>query len=424
MKKIVIIIAFVVLVIILAFLLYLFFFRPTAPPPIIEKPPIVETPPRLPVSREAWERMTIEEREMMGLPLFEYEEILPPVIEVPPVPTVPEISDVADGGLTWASSVSSDRTFGATLAGDGINAVFYQPEEGRFYRITPDGEKSLLSDQIFVGVQQITWAPNTEKAILEFRDGFRVVYDFRTERQVTLPFNWYDFSFSPTSNEFVFKLDSRYPENRWLSVARTDGTGARAVEHMGDNQDKVITTWSSNSQVLAFSRTGIPRGAWEQSILVIGQHGEKFPNFIVDGQGFEHTWDKLGEKIAYSVYSPETDYNPNLYIVNAAGDRAGRDKINTGLKTYSHKCTFNQSGDSLYCAVPREMPFGSGLVPELIEGIQDDFYKVDLKTGRIGFLAEPAFGFYSVDRVFLSNDESLLYFIDRDTGVLRYIKLR
>lgn len=421
MKKIFIIVGFILVVLVLAFLLYLAFFKPVPKPPVV-KLPVEEVPPRLPVSRDVWERMTIEEREKLGLPLYEYPaEVAPPVV-APPV--IPEVSEIAQGGPTWVNPVSLDRTVAASLAGDGKNAVYYHPDEGKFYKITPDGQKELLTDKIFIGVQKITWAPTKDKAILEYADGFKTVYDFRTKKQVTLPANWYDFSFDPLGKEIVFKLDSKYMENRWLSVANADGTGATAVEHMGNNQDKVITSWSVNKQILAFSRTGQPRGAWEQSILLIGRYGEKLPHIVVDGRGFEHTWDNLGEKIAYSVYAPETDYNPNLYVINVAGDNAGYGKINTGLKTYSYKCAFNQLGDILYCAVPRNLPYGSGLVPELAKNTQDDFYKVDLKTGNISLLAEPAYSSYQVEKVFLSADESLLYFVDKGTGKLKYIRLK
>ncbi|MFN3302018.1 MAG: TolB family protein [Patescibacteria group bacterium] len=423
MKKIFIIIGFILVVIALGFLLYLILLKP-APKPIPVIPPEKEVPLRLPVTRQVWERMTIEERERLGLPLYEWPEVAPPTLPPVEVPPVPEISEVAQGGPTWINPVSVERSEAVELAADGINAIYYNRDTGRFYKITPDGQKELLTDQVFKNVQKITWAPTKDKAILEFPDGYKIVYDFEKKKQVTLPFNWYDFSFNPSGTEFVFKTASKYPENRWLSIANADGTNPRAIEHMGENQDKVIVSWSPNNQVIAFSKTGEPRGAWVHSILPIGRYGERFPPIVVDGLGFENIWSPNGEKIAYSVYSPETNYNPMLYVIGAYGDEMGRGKIYTGLATYSYKCTFNQAGDTLYCAVPRNLPYGSGLVPELAAGTKDDFYKVDLKTGRSSFLAESAFGSYEVEKVFLSQDESLLYFVDKNTKMIRYIRLK
>lgn len=423
MKKTLIVIGFILVTIGLALALYLTFFKPK--PPVIEKPPEEVVVPRLPVSREDWERMTIEERERLGLPAMEWPEGVAEIIPEEPVPEeAPLVSEIALGGLTWTYPISLEATQNAELARDGQSAVYYQKESGRFYEIAPDGTKKLLTDQVFFNVEKVIWSPVKDKAILEYPDGFKTVYDFQKKKVVSLPKEWYDFSFNPSGREIVFKTDSKYPEDRWLAMAQADGTNAKVIEHMGENQDKVIVDWSPNYQVIAFARTGEPRGAFEQEILLIGRYGEDFRPLVVDGQGFESRWSPLGDKIVYSVYSDKTNYNPMLYVVEAQGDRIGYGKKNLGLATWAHKCTFNQNGETLYCAVPRDLPQGSSLVPELAENVKDDFYQVDLRTGRASFLAEGAFGAYRVEKMFLSADEKLLYFVDQDTGRLHYLRLK
>lgn len=424
MKKTLIIFIFVLVAIGLALALYLTFFKPAPKLPPVAIPP-VEVPLRLPVSREDWERMTVEQRERLGLPRTEWPEEVPEVIPAPEIPPeIEEISEVAQGGATWFYPVSNEAVKDAELARDGQNSVYYQKETGKFYEITSDGEKKLLTDQIFPNAEKIIWSPVKDKAIIEFPDGFKVMYDFSKKKQVSLPKEWYEFSFNPSGKEISFKTESKYPEDRWLAVANPDGTGAKAIEHMGDNADKVIVSYSPNNQIIAFSRTGNPRGAFEQEILLIGKYGENFPALIVDGRGFEPVWSPQGDKILYSAYSDETNYNPVLYVVDGTPENAGQGKINSGLQTWAHKCTVSYSGDTAYCAVPRNLPQGAGLVPELADNVKDDFYKVDLKTGRSSFLAEGAFGAYNVSKVFLSSDEKYLYFVDKDLGRLRYVRLK
>ncbi|MCX7779164.1 MAG: hypothetical protein N2259_02920 [Patescibacteria group bacterium] len=425
MKKFLIILSFVLVATGIALALYFTFFKPVPGPPVVETPPPTEVPTRLPVSREDWEKMTYDQRERLGLPLTEWPEEVPTVVPTPEVPSeVEEISEVAKGGPTWFYPVSEEKVQDAELARDGQSSLYYQKETGKFYEVAPDGTKKLLTDQTFPNAEKITWSPVKDKAIIEFPDGFKVMYDFQKKKQVTLPKEWYEFSFSPTGREIAFKTDSKYPEDRWLAVANPDGTGGKAIEHMGENQDKVIVSYSPNNQVIAFSATGNPRGAFEQEILLIGKYGENFPALIVDGRGFEPQWSPQGNKILYSVYSDETNYNPTLYVVGGSGDQMGRGKINLGLQTWAHKCTIDQSENFAYCAVPRNLPQGAGLVPELAANVKDDFYKIDLRTGRSTFLAEGAFGAYNVSKVFLSSDESLLYFVDQDLGRLRYIRLK
>ena len=424
-KKILIIILFVVIIIGLAWLLYLVFFKKPPVPPVVILPVEEVIPPRLPITQEAWERMTVQERIQRGLPPTQWiEEVEAPEVVRPPVRIIPQIDDIASGGITWVTPISDKAVKGATLANDGQNNIYYEQESGLFYQVDNLGNKKLLTDQVFYNVQSINWAPTKDRAIIEYPDGFKVMYDFNKKKQYTLPRNWEEFSWDSAGGRFVFKSMSRYPENTWLASARPDGSQARPIEHMGDNADKVVVSWSPNNQVIAFSATGRPRGTWEQEILLIGQHDENFRSLVVDGRGFEPKWSPQGDKIVYSVYSSEFDYQPRLYVVDAQGDTIGNNKIYLNLATWAHKCTFNYSGSSLYCAVPRNLPEGAGLIPELAEDIRDDFYQIDLETGNISFLAEGAMGGYNVEDIYLSKDESYLYFTDTNTERLRSIRLK
>ena len=427
MKKFIIIIGFLVVAGALAWLLWLVFFKP-AVPPISPAPPLVEEEvPRLPVARETWEKMTYEERRELGLPLFEWPEEVPPEVTPPAPPVeviVPEIDEVAQGGKTWINPISAEPAQAATLSVDGKNSFYYNKEEGKFYKIDSLGNKSLLTDQSFYNVEEVNWAPTKDRAILTYPDGFKIMYDFDKKKQYTLPKNWEEFSWDPAGARIAFKSTSQYPENNWLAISRPDGSEAKPIEHMGENADKVTVSWSPNNQVVAFSATGEPRGAWEQEILLIGQHEENFKSLVIEGRGFEPEWSPAGDRIAYSVYSADSNYQPRLYLVKAQGDEIGQEKINLNLATWAHKCAFDSSGANLYCAVPRELPEGSGLMPELAANTRDDFYKVDVASGQISFLAEGAMGGYNVEKMYLSADENYLYFVDAGTERLRYIKLK
>jgi len=425
-KKILIIVGFIILVLLLAFLLYLVFFKkPIVIEPLVEPP--TEVLPRLPVSREEWERMTVSERIQQDLPLVEYpkEDLLPiETISAESEMIVAQIDEVAQGRKTWVSPVLIDPVKAAVLSANGDTSIYYDPQTGYFYETDYLGNKTLMSDQVFYDVQNINWAPSKDRAIIEYPDGFKVMYDFNKGKQYTLPNNWEDFSWGPAGNRIAFKATSRYPENNWLSVSSADGSQAKPIEHLGDNADKVTMSWSPNNQIIAFSATGSPRGAWEQEMLLIGQNNENFKSLIIDGRDFEPKWSPKGDKLVYSVYSAEFDYQPRLYIVDGQVDSPGANKKVLNLTTWAHKCAFNNDGSFLYCAVPKELPEGAGLVKELAEGIRDDFYKINTETGSISFLAEGAMGGYNVESIYISEEEDYLYFVDVDSQRLRYIQLK
>jgi len=423
-KKILIIILFILVIIGIGVLLYFIFLKkPVVSPPII---PVEEekVQPRLPSTKELWETMTIQERLQKGLPALEWpseelEEITAPIERV-----VSEIDEVANGRETWITPVSNQPVKGASLAADGINSVYYDPESGQFYSMDRFGNKELLTDQVFYNIDTINWSPKKNKAIIQYPDGFKVMYDFDKKKQYTLPKNWEDFSWDNAGSKIAFKSIGEYAENSWLAIASPDASQAKPIEHLGDNADKVTVSWSPNNQVVAFSSTGDPRGTWEQEMILIGQNQENFRSLIIDGRGFEPKWAPQGDKLVYSVYSADSSYQPSLYLVNSQGDEIGNDKKNLNLTTWAYKCAFNQIGTTLYCAVPKELPEGAGLVLELGEDARDDFYKIDVASGRVSFLAEGAMGGYNVEEMYLSDDEAYLYFIDKKFQKLRYIKLK
>ncbi len=425
-KKILIIIGFIILVLLLAFLLYFVFFKAPIVIEPIEKPP-TEILPRLPVTKEEWDRMTIDERIQQDLPLIKWEEednLSEDTISAEADVIASQIDEVAQGRRTWVSPVVIDPVMSATLSASGDTSIYYDTKTGYFYETDYLGNKTLMSDQVFYNVQSVNWAPSKDRAIIEYPDGFKVMYDFKKGKQYTLPNNWEDFSWDPAGNRIAFKATSKYSENNWLSVSLANGSQAKPIEHLGDNADKVTMSWSPNNQVVAFSATGSPRGAWEQEMLLIGQNNENFKSLIIDGRDFEPKWSPHGDKLVYSVYSAEFDYQPRLYIVDGQIDNPGANKKVLNLATWAHKCTFNNNGSFLYCAVPKELPEGAGLVKELAEGIRDDFYKINTETGRVSFLAEGAMGGYNVKNIYISKDEDYLYFTDAESQRLRYIKLR
>ncbi|MDD5121620.1 MAG: hypothetical protein PHV78_03135 [Patescibacteria group bacterium] len=424
-KRILLIVLFFVAVIAIALVLYFFIFRTNiSAPPINEAQNLInEQTGKLPVSREQWEGMTINERASANLPLYEWQEAAP-AQSSEAQPVVLQVSEIANGGKTIINPVSNDSAQSATLSFDGQNSLFYNSTDGKFYQVDKNGIKTSLSNQVFHNVSNVNWAPNKDRAIIEYPDGFKIMYDFKNQKQYTLPNNWEDFSWDSRGNQIVFKATSQYSQNNWLAVANSDGTGARAIENMGDNGDKVTVSWSPNNQVVAFSATGQAQSAWQQEVLLIGQNGENFKSLIIDGRGFETQWNPRGDSIAYSVYSADSGYKPTLYLVKAQGDEIGNDKINTGLNTWSHKCAYNSSGSYLFCAVPKSLPEGSGMMSELATNLQDNFYKINAITGEKTFLAEGAMGGYDVSQLFISGDDGTLYFIDKNSGILRYIKLR
>ena len=405
-KKIFLVGGFIAVVLVLGYLLYSLFFKPAVPPPVVTEPTATPTPSRLPIAKPG-EGEIVPPEEKIGLPTE------PEVLEK-------EADVVAHGDLTQITELNKTTSIGTTLSKDGSDLQYYNQKDGKFYRITKDGQITPLSDKTFHQVQSIVWSPNKDKAILEYPDGANIIYDFTTNKQVTLPKHWKDFDFSSNGQQIVMKSMGLDPDNRWLAIVSDDGSKARRIEALGDKDATVYPSWSPNNQSIAMYTKGI--GFDRQEIFFVGLHNENFKSAIIEGRGFEPKWSPKGDRLLYSVYSSQTDLKPSLWIVNAQGESIGTGRKSLKIETWANKCTFADN-INLYCAVPENLEEGAGLFPEMAKNTSDRLYKIDIRTGLKKLVAIPD-DWYNMSDLIISDNGYYLYFTDETTGRLHKIRLK
>lgn len=333
----------------------------------------------------------------------------------------PAVSDRAIGGLTTAKTVIAKNITGVKPIGDGKSFNYYDSADNKFYRLTASGDVQALSDKRFFNVNTVTWSPDGEKAILEYPDSTNIYYDFTQDKQVTLPRQMTEFDFSRTGTNIGFKWQSDLANDDWLGVATPDGSEIKFVEPMNNAEEDVQVAWSPNNQVIAFYREG--RGLNQSEIYLIGQNGENFKSLTVQGRGFKGKWLDDGKNVIYQIYSEASGSRPMLWVTRADGDNIGMNNNSLGIQTWLDKCAI--AGTNAYCAVPEYLPEGAAYVPEVADDIPDLFYRIDLNTGSKTLLAKPVGDLtkYTASEVMVSQDQSVLYFVDKATGGLYSINL-
>lgn len=331
-----------------------------------------------------------------------------------------EASDVASGGLTRTNTLTNSRVYQTTLSSDGDSILFYDRTSGQFYRIDADGNRVSLSDKVFHEVENVTWSPDREQAVLEYPDGSNIVYNFSTGEQNTLPQHWKDFSFSTNGNQLVLKSMGIDEQNRWLAVSNPDGSQAKKIEPLGNKDATVYTDWSPNNQIIAMYTEN--KDFDRQELFFVGLNGENFRSTTIEGRGLQHKWSKDGSTLLYSVYSSASDYKPTLWIVNGNPDSIGQNRRSLRLQTWADKCNFG-GGTTVYCAVPRELREGAGIFANDLDTSPTDIYKIDIETGIRTKIATPE-GDKNINNIFVSSDNNYAYFTDKDTGQLHSIRLQ
>ncbi|MCH7492669.1 hypothetical protein IID19_03735 [Patescibacteria group bacterium] len=350
------------------------------------------------------------------------------VINVTPPTNVNQerIDEIARGGATIVETAVSTNALAAEAVTDGIGIRYYDELLDQFFQLDALGNSVPLSDQRFPDARSINWSPTDNRAIITFPDGSNILYDFDKQDQVTLPREWNDIKFSPSGDKIAFKNESIRESDRWLAIANPNGSEVQLIEPLGDKANDVAINWSPSGQVVALFRESY--SGTSQEIFLIGQSGENFKSIITDGRGFEGQWSPDGSQLLYSVYSDNSRYNPVLHFVDSAGDQVGGNDANLGLQTWSYKCTFSSISSEAYCAVPRFLATGTGIFPDSAVNTNDTIYKINLSTGGKSVLALPRFlsgdQDYTVANLFLSNNGSLLYFTDANSGNVYSIQLK
>ncbi|PLX25101.1 hypothetical protein C0580_03285 [Candidatus Parcubacteria bacterium] len=330
------------------------------------------------------------------------------------------ISPVANGGLTAVNTITESSIKGLNNSAFGLR--YYDENEKKFYKLNEKGEPEVLDDKQFHNVDKVSWSQKGDKAVLEYPDGNNILYNFETGDQVTLPVELEDFSFDRSGTSLAAEwIDaSGNDENNWLVLVSENGANIDLIEPLGDQAADTQVAFSPDNQVAALYREYID--TQRQEVYPIGIHGENFSSFVVNGAGFTSEWSPGGRSLVYSVYNKESDYLPTLHVTQGNTSSLGQIKVSLNLNTWPEKCTF-ASEDTMYCAVPRGLPRGAGLYPEIAQDYTDTFYSVNLNSGVQQLIADPvgaSLG-YNAHDLFVSGDN--LYFTDQD-GVLQMIQLQ
>jgi len=423
-KRIALIIGFIFLVFLFGYLLFRFFFAPTPPPP---SPPVPPTPAPAPVG---------------GLRPGEV-RVIPPIVKEKPAPGPNEPTITPTGGVVTpaeerAAAISAqetardplnnplpvrkiqeDNNINPQIASDGKSVVTFDSYTGEFLRIKPDGTPEKMTDKTFVGAEKIAWSPQGDKAAMKFLDLSTVVYDFDKQKQYVLPEHWNDIQFSPDGAQLALKSVSKSPENRWFVLTNPDGSGPRLIAPMSDRNGTFEVSWSPSDQIVGFYRKGEDMD--RQKIYFIGKNDENFKSMIVNGQGIINQWSPDGNRLLYSGYTMGSKLKPELWIVDALGDAIGSNQKFLGVQTWADKCTF-ANVTILYCAVPKELVRGAGIIRDVGDVGEDEIYKINTANGfkeRIATFDTK----HTISKLILSSDQSILYFTEKDTGSIFQVQL-
>jgi hypothetical protein len=410
-KKLGVIALFISAVFLFAFFIYFFFFKPLTTEP---KPTDINA--NVPADGQLPVTVNINGRLFAVNTNGQLPQLGDGIREL----TTPDVepSSLANGGITKVTQITNTDSF-FMIASQNGKIIYYNPDDGKFYIVSPDGTIEEFDGKEFHNVINATFTGQTDKAILEYPDGSNIVYDFDSGKQITLPQHWYEFNFSPTDQQIAFKSSSLDPQNRFLVASDIDGTQPIILENIGDQGNKFDVNWSPNNQMVATFTKG--KDLDRSEVYFIGKNDENFKLMTIEGRDFRGLWSPDGNKMIYSAYSSNNDYKPQLWVSDTSPGEIGNNRRSLGLNTWANKCTFSTGGKA-YCAVPTIMPYGAGMNDSSTDNIPDQIYEIDLDTGVKKLIAIPE-GNHVIDIMIVDEDYNQLFFTNKNNNRIYKINL-
>lgn len=407
MKRIIIAILFLIVVALAAFGMYYIFFKPTKSPATTPTQNQPGEGGNLPSSGQATSGTSANgENPFLGLPTSEQ---------------TPGEQATATQPATVILKESVVQQLSPSA--DGTSARYYDPVDGKFYKVNADGLEKPLSDKAYPNVDTVTWGNASDQAILTYPDGSKIHVDFQTNAQQTLPKHWEDFSFSTDDQHIVAKTITTSPESRYLVISDPDGKNTRAIEPLGENASQAHAAWTGNDQIIAYATVGDPLGLDRQQIILVGKNHENYKGLLVEGRGFEPLWSPTGQWIAYSVWTIANGYKPELWVSGGAPGNMNDNRHKLGIQTWASKCAWYKD-KKIYCGVPDSIQEGAGIQPETYKySGQDSLVGIDLESGTITNYGHPD-GDPSIKQPIVTADGENVIFTDANTGYLYTYKLQ
>jgi len=337
------------------------------------------------------------------------------------LPTVPgEEGAGAIGALPTAGTalrlLHDGVTQSVSAKADGTGARFYNPEDGRFYKVGTDGSVTLLGDKQYFNVENVNWGKTKDEMVVEFPDGSNYYYNFEEKKQVVLPKHWEEFEFAPNDSKLESKSIGVDADNRFLITANPDGTEARALEPLGNDADSAHLSWSPHGQIIAYTDQGQIQAANQQEVIFVGQNHENFKSIYTVGRGFMPNWSPTGKQIMYSVYGDESANKPTLWVISGEPNTLGANRRAIQLNTWADKCAWADD-QTVYCAVPQDLPTNAALSRKEFQTLPDDVYRINVNTGAATKLMLPDLT-HAIREPVVTKDGSQMIFSDAATGKL------
>lgn len=322
------------------------------------------------------------------------------------------------------SALTDESVLAPTLNEDSSALKYYSKKDQGFYELSFDGKiRTLILKKELPEAADILWSPAKNQALFKIpsdSSGLQTIFfDFSTQKEVHLSEKlsnpvWQN------ANKIIYRYSDPAKKELTLNVSNPDGSDWKKLTNLEFSQ--VFSASLPQSGSISFWKAP---DAYEESILYSVSPISAEKKIIFQGKfGANFLWNSEGTLALVNHPMEKAGKKMQLAIIN----NNGGEYKNLEIPTFISKCAWSKDSKTVYYALPGSIPDNSILPNDYYSQkffTTDTFWKVNVLTGEKTRLIDLNKISAQVDakNLFLSPDESLLFFVNRVDGKLYQISL-
>lgn len=297
---------------------------------------------------------------------------------------------------------------------DEDNSMFYLGNNGRtmykaIFNIDDKGGivtslNKPITNPVLSGIKDVIWSPNKAVAIFKKDGGKYTIFDFKkynfvSQEELNFGENIGDLAWAPDDSKIAYYYSTPEGEKSLIFADKANKEMTRVANLAQEGIDNPFLAWSPNSEWLIV----IPRNKdiATNKIYLFNAYTRSFKTVNDSGNNVEAVFNKNGDKIIYSTYSPEpgSAVKQTLSIM----DIDGNNKKLINLRAYIPKIMFLNSMESSIIAATYDQEIG-----------KESVFLFNLNTKSEDGIKMNLLPKVYVKEMTLSKDDKILFYIAND----------